>query len=140
MAALDTNVLVRWLVDDDAAQVRAVEKLFAKTAAAGELLYVPITVMLEVEWVLRSRYKFAKAEVAEALDGLVSAPELAIQNEIAVEMALWLFKQKDAADFADFADFADCLHVALVVWDIKGPLLTFDVQASKLEGAQLLEG
>lgn len=48
MAALDTNILVRWLVNDDAAQCAKMSSLLAATAANGERLFVTITVMLEL--------------------------------------------------------------------------------------------
>ena len=134
MAALDTNVLVRWLTDDDATQSAVVVKLLATTANNDERLFVPVTVMLEIEWVLRSRYRFDKLSITAALDALLCVTELEFQTEPAVEQALWLFKQAGAPDFAD------CLHVALVSQAARGPLLTFDDRASRLEGAQLLNG
>ena len=133
MAALDTNVLVRWLTDDDVRQSTRVASLLMEKAKNGERLFVPVTVMLELEWVLRSRYRFDKAAMTSALDSLLSVTELEFQTEPALEQALWLFKQAGAPDFAD------CLHVALVSQSGQGPLLTFDEQASKLEGAELLK-
>lgn len=133
MAALDTNVLVRWLTDDDAGQSSRVDRLLNDHAKNGERLFVPVTVMLELEWVLRSRYRCDKAAITSALDALLSVTELEFQTETALEQALWLFKQAGAPDFAD------CLHVALVSQSGQGPLLTFDERASKLEGAELLK-
>lgn len=132
MAALDTNVLVRWLTDDDARQSTRVASLLMEKAKNGERLFVPVTVMLELEWVLRSRYRFDKAAITSALDALLSVTELEFQTEPDLEQALWLFKQAGAPDFAD------CLHVALVSQSGQGPMLTFNEQASKLEGAELL--
>ena len=132
MAALDTNVLVRWLTDDDAKQSAIVASLLESMAAKEERLFVPVTVILETEWVLRSRYRFDKPSVTAALDALLGVTELEFQTEPALEHALWLFKQAGAPDFAD------CLHVALVSQAGQGPLLTFDERAGKLDGAQLL--
>jgi predicted nucleic-acid-binding protein len=134
MAALDTNVLVRWLTDDDATQSALVASLLAAVASKDERLFVAVTVMLETEWVLRSRYRFDKPSVTAALDALLGVTELEFQTEPALEHALWLFKQAGAPDFAD------CLHVALVSQAGQGPLLTFDERASRLDGAQLLRG
>jgi predicted nucleic-acid-binding protein len=134
MAALDTNVLVRWLTDDDAKQSLVVANLLETTAKNDQRLFVPVTVMLETEWVLRSRYCFDKLSVTAALDALLGVAELEFQTESALEQALWLFKQAGAPDFAD------CLHVALVTQSGHGPLLSFDERACKLEGAQLLCG
>lgn len=132
MAALDTNVLVRWLTNDDAGQCARVEVLFRKSLAEGERLFVPVTVMLETEWVLRSRYRFERATISGAIDALLRVPELELQNEPALERALWLFKQDDASDFAD------CLHLGLVSEGAREPLWTFDIGASAMAGVSLL--
>jgi predicted nucleic-acid-binding protein len=133
MAALDTNVLVRWLTNDDAQQSRAAERLFAQTVSSGERLFVSVTVMLELEWVLRSRYRFPRADVTATLDGLLSAMELELENEPVVEQALWHHKQTGAPNFAD------CLHAALVRRADRGPMWTLDEQAARLEGVRLME-
>lgn len=132
MSALDTNVLVRWLMDDDAAQCAAVVSLREEALAAEEQLLVPVTVMLELEWVLRSRFGLDRAAITEALDALMSIPELAIHEEPAMERALMLFKQDGAPDFAD------CLHIGLTAHVGQAPLLTFDKRAARLDGAGLL--
>lgn len=130
--ALDTNVLVRWLTNDHAEQCAAVDQLLRTSFELSERLFVPITVLLEIEWVLRSRYRFSPTLIVAALDALLSVPELEIQEEAAVERALWLFKQ-DAT-----SDLADCLHVGLAGVADRGPLLTFDERAACVDGAQLL--
>ncbi len=60
VASLDTNVLVRLIVQDDEQQALVVAKLLARHAKKSESLFVAVTVMLELEWVLRSRYRFTK--------------------------------------------------------------------------------
>ena len=69
MAALDTNVLVRFLVQDDAKQGLLARELIRSTLAKGEPLFVPVTVMLELEWVLRSNFGFDKAQIIFAYSG-----------------------------------------------------------------------
>ena len=132
MAALDTNILVRWLTNDDANQCAIVARLFDAAISKGERLFVTDTVMLELEWVLRTKYHFDRQKVTVALNALLDATELVFQTEPALEKALWLFKQTGPRDFAD------CLHIALVSHSGQGPLLTFDDRASKMEGALLL--
>lgn len=133
MAALDTNVLVRFIVEDDAAQCAAARALVGHCVAQGESLFVPVTVVLELEWVLRSRYGFAKADVLQALAALCSARELHFESERAMEVALQLYRESAA-------DFADALHVALTAQELAQPLWTFDKGAARLGGAQLLSG
>ncbi len=131
MASLDTNLLVRLLVADDAAQLRAVESLIRSVQRHGETLFVPITVALELEWVLRSRYGFAKPEIVDAFNALLETREVEFQFEAALEEALHAFK-------GSTADFPDCLHIGLCIAAERAPLLTFDSKAARLGGAQLL--
>jgi predicted nucleic-acid-binding protein len=133
MAALDTNLLVRWLVADDAGQVQVIERLLTEAAQGGQRFWVPVTVLLEVEWVLRSRYGFDKTAITHALDALLSTTELDFQEESAVEQALWHFRA------ATTTDFADALHVAMSASAGRGPLLTLDKKAARLAGAQWVE-
>lgn len=130
MPSIDTNVLVRWLVRDEADQARSVDRLLDD--AVSEPLFVPLTVLLETEWVLRSRYRFDRGSIATTLDMLLSTTELEFQQEPAIEQAIWLFKQPASPDFAD------CLHVGLCRHAGREPLLTFDARAAKLSGAALV--
>lgn len=131
MAALDTNILVRYLVRDDAKQLAAAQKLIRAAIAAGETLFVPITVALELEWVLRSNFKFSKEEVTGTLSSLLATSELSFESESAFEIALALYKKSAA-------DFSDCMHTALAYAAGENPLWTFDRAASKIDGAKLL--
>ena len=81
MAALDTNILVRFLVEDDAAQLAAARKLITRCVNSGETLYVPVTVSLELEWVLRSSFGFDKEAVTLTLSQLLSSSELTFESE-----------------------------------------------------------
>ena len=131
MASLDTNVLVRFLVRDDADQAAAATSLIRSAVRKGEPLFVPVTVLLELEWVLRSAFGFDKPAVLQALFGLLGSFELAFESEGAIEMAL---AQYDGSA----ADFSDGLHVALAQRANQSPLWTFDKAAAKLDGAKLL--
>lgn len=131
MPALDTNVLVRYIVQDNAAQLAAAKRLINRCVAEGATLFVPVTVVLELEWVLRSSFEFSKDDVLMTLSSLFSAAELTFESERALEVALQLFRKASA-------DFADCLHVALATQAGEQPLWTFDKSAAKVSGAQLL--
>lgn len=131
MASLDTNVLVRYLVQDDDLQLAAAKKLIRVALQAGETLFIPITVILELEWVLRSNFGFEKEQITTTLSSLLSAAELSFESEAALEIALALYKKNSA-------DFADCAHIALSHMAGESPLWTFDRAASKIDGARLL--
>src|SRR5690349_1053710 len=103
MPALDTNVLVRYVVRDDNAQLSAARRLIEECIADGQMLFVPVTVTLELEWVLRASFGFGKDDVMQVLASLFSAAELSFESERALEVALQLYREGSA-------DFADCLH------------------------------
>ena len=100
MRAIDANVLVRAIVNDDTAQsARAVALL---TEAD---VYIPVTVMLEVEWVLRSRYAFAPKVIAQAITKITALGNVVVGEREAVLSA--------ANRAAQGWDFAGALHLAL---------------------------
>ena len=133
MSGLDTNVLVRWLLDDDAKQSASVGVLLSEARAKAEALFVPTTVALELEWVLRSRYQFDKPTVVKTFSALLETQELDFENEALLEQSLDFYKHGSA-------DFADCLHAGACAVARRSPLLTFDRGAAKLEGIELLKG
>jgi predicted nucleic-acid-binding protein len=98
--AIDTNVLVRALVRDDAAQAMRAEALLS----AGPI-FIPVTVILELECVLRSRYAFAPKLVAQAVEKIASLENVLVGEREAVLLA--------AAKASQGWDFADALHHAL---------------------------
>jgi predicted nucleic-acid-binding protein len=100
MTAVDTNVLVRVVTNDDHAQAaRATAYLRAQ-----ERVFIPKTVLLELEWVLRGAYAIRRAEILLALRGLVGISNVEIEDEAAVTQAIeW---------YARGIDFADSLHVS----------------------------
>ncbi len=129
MPALDTNVLVRYVVEDDAKQLAAARRLLRRCINEGRALFVPVTVTLELEWVLRASFEYTKDEVMEVLSSLFSAAELTFESERGLEVALQLYREGSA-------DFADCLHVALAAQAGELPLWTFDRRAAKVGGAR----
>ena len=100
MRAIDTNVLVRALVRDDVAQSARAETLLSE-----HKIYVPVTVMLELEWVLRSRYAFPPEVVAQAITSIAALGNVILGERVAVLAA--------AAKSGRGWDFADALHHAL---------------------------
>jgi predicted nucleic-acid-binding protein len=97
--ALDTNLLVRLLTGDDPAQARKVAELIDTSPAC----YVPITVVLELEWVLRGAYRLERQAVITALVGLMGIRQVHVEQEELVRQAL------DA--HRGGLDFADALHL-----------------------------
>ena len=111
MLGLDTNVLVRFLVRDHEAQFERARRLIKREVGAQEKVLISLLVLLETEWVLRSRYGLQKNQIMDAVSGLLDAAELELEDEPTIEEALYLWK--DSA-----ADFADCLIGAPTAdWD-----------------------
>jgi predicted nucleic-acid-binding protein len=130
MPSLDTNVLVRYVVQDDSGQLAVASCLIERCVSEGQSLFVPVTVTLELEWVLRAGFGYGKDDVLQVLADLFSAAELSFQSERSLEVALQLYREGTA-------DFADCLHIALATEAGELPLWTFDRRAAKVVGAQL---
>jgi predicted nucleic-acid-binding protein len=129
--SIDTNVLVRLLAADDAKQAAQAKALMQRAARTGESLFVPLTVVLELEWVLRSRYEYPKEQVLSTLSSLLETRELEFQDEAAVEHALHFYRRSRI-------DFAECLHLGCGASAGRLPLMTFDRAAARVEGAELL--
>jgi predicted nucleic-acid-binding protein len=94
MAAVDTNALVRFLVDDDPDQSRA-----ARAPFGSEVVWIPKTVILETNWVLCSLFGLTDVEVARALSRLLSVGNVQIEDSTAVGDALALVER--GMDLAD---------------------------------------
>jgi predicted nucleic-acid-binding protein len=101
MIALDTNVLVRYLVEDDAAQSARAAKRISSAMRAGDSLFVGTLVVCEVAWVLLVAYKTPKSELLEVLRRLLRASQLTFENADAIARALDAF-ERGRGDIADY--------------------------------------
>jgi predicted nucleic-acid-binding protein len=99
MIAVDTNVLVRFLVRDDAKQAARTAELIRESQ-----IWISKTVLLETEWVLRSLYGFTPESLVRALRAVAGLERVFLEDEIAVAKALQWFQRG--------LDFADALHLA----------------------------
>lgn len=127
MLGLDTNVLVRFLVRDDPRQYSRARRLIEDEVRGGGMVFLSQLVLLETEWVLRSRYGYSKDEIMEAIVGMLESADLAIEDEASLEQALFAWRDSRA-------EFADCLigarHRALGC----RATATFDARAATLPG------
>lgn len=126
MRAIDTNVLVRLLVRDDAAQVRAAEEFIAKGAWVSHL------VLVEALWVLDAVFERSPEQLAAAVEMLLNHKHLTMQDSDTVDTALEIFRRRPALGFSD------CLVLEIARKAGHIPLGTFDKDLAKLEGAQRL--
>ena len=131
MLGIDTNVVVRLVVSDDAEQTRRARKLVAQTLARDETVLVSLMVLLESECVLRSRYGFNRQALLGIFRALLEARELSFEDEPALEEAL--FRWKDSA-----CEFSDCLITAHNRQIGCRATATFDGKAARLPGTELI--
>ena len=126
MRAVDTNVLVRLIVRDDARQVVAAERW----AEAG--VWVSTLALAEAVWALAAVYERGPAEIASAVETLLNHKDLTLQDSDVVAAALERFRERPGVSFSD------CLLLELARKAGYLPLGTFDRNLSKLAGAQKL--
>jgi predicted nucleic-acid-binding protein len=123
MRAVDTNVVVRLVVRDEARQVLAAEEFIVKGAWVSHL------VLAETVWVLEAVYGLAAEQIAMAVDMLLNHKQLAVQDPDVVISALERFRKSPALGFSD------CLVVEIARKSGHLPLGTFDRDLAKLDGA-----
>lgn len=100
MIGLDTNVLVRYLVQDDVAQARAAAAAIEGAASRGEGLFVAAVTLCELVWVLESAYERPRAAIAAALEQIVRTGDFTLEHADHVRGAVAAYKTT-SADFAD---------------------------------------
>ena len=103
MRALDTNVLARFFVDD-ADDAQAAKQRPAAVAALAERSFVSVTVLLELEWVMRGFYGLPMKDASRVMRALASIEHITLEDRDAVLVAIDAFDQG--------LDFADALHLA----------------------------
>jgi predicted nucleic-acid-binding protein len=98
---LDTNVLVRYVVQDDAAQARAASRLIETRCTGEDPGFVSLLVLAELVWVLDRAYGYARDQVGSVLDGILTAAELKVEQPDLARRALVDYGN-GPADFADY--------------------------------------
>ena len=123
MRAVDTNVLVRLLVQDNEAQVAAAERF------SGSGAWVSTVVLAETIWVLESVYELDAMAVATAVGMLLGHEKVSLEASDAVAEAVRVFREKPGLGFSD------CLALHLAKRAGHTPLGTFDTKLGRLDGA-----
>ncbi len=130
MIGLDTNVLVRYITQDDPKQSPKANRLIDSFTVENPG-FVPLVAVVELAWVLSSGYDLDRVQVAQALELLLRGKELVVDRTDIVALALKRFR-------AGGADFADCLIEAIARDAGCIETMTFDVGAVKAAGMTLL--
>ncbi|WP_454851419.1 PIN domain-containing protein [Rhizobium binxianense] len=128
---LDTNVVIRLLTDDDPRQRRAAVE-FGKLLGKEYMAFLPLVAVLELDWALRSRLGFGRADASAAIGKLLHTRGLAVEHHNLVIKALRMVE-------ANNADFADALIACRSAEEGCVSVKTFDVKAvRKVPGMELL--
>ena len=131
MIALDTNIIIRFLVRDDEKQAQAVYRRFKRAESEGETLFVPLAVVLETIWVLESAYDQSHLEVLDSLEDLRRMPILSFERDEALQQTL-------AEGRTGKANLSDLLIAHSSQSSGCDGGLTFDKKAAKLPFFRLL--
>ena len=131
MIGLDTHVLVRYIMQDDPRQSPKATASLESLEGVGSA-YINLVSMVELVWVLTASFELTRAQVSQALDGIIRTKQFKIENADQVVRALRVFKSGKS-------DFADCLieRSANSAGCVK--TITFDVEAAKHAGMTLID-
>ena len=130
MIGLDTNILVRYLAQDDPVQSRKATRIIERQLSEREPGFVSIVAMVETVWVLDRAYKLAAHEIALAVERILQTDVLVVENEQEVFTAMTAVKNGRAS-------FADAVIAALGVRAGCSRTLTFDQKAARLPAFEL---
>ena len=130
MTALDTNVLIRYLVGDVPEQAEAARSLIDKLTP-DEPGFICREVVLEVAWVLERSYRFTRPQVAEVLMNLTASDTLVVEQSDDVAAAAYRFRQGGVG-------FSDLLILRAAERADSTPLQTFDRRLARMQGTELL--
>lgn len=131
MIGIDTNVLVRYFADDDADQAAAARRLLGRQLSAQRPGFVSLVTLAELAWVLRCSYGASRDEVIMAIETLMTAPHLKVQDEDAVWLALDHCEQPGVG-------VSDALIAALGQQHGCSHTMTFDRKAARIAGMRLV--
>lgn len=101
MIGIDTNVIVRYIVQDDPEQAKAATKLIEQSCSSDNPGYINHIVLCEIVWVLRRNYKLDKQSICQVIEQIMRTDRLMIEDIQLVWKALETFKETKA-DFADW--------------------------------------
>ena len=130
MTGLDTNVMVRYIMQDDARQAALANRLIESLSAQSPG-FVAFVAVVELSWVLASAYALDRSQLVAVFEGLLRTKELRVEDAENVWKALRVFQGTSA-------DFADCLIACSAAAAGCSRTMTFDRAAAKSAGMTLM--
>jgi len=131
MKGIDTNVLVRYLVQDDPTQSEKASQFIEKMVADGEDCLINNIVLCELIWVLESAYDYKKEQIAIVIESLLSRSMFEFENRDAISWSLHQYRTSKA-------DFSDCLIARKNQEQGCVETVSFDKGVKKVEGFRVL--
>lgn len=131
MIGLDTNVVVRYLAQDDPRQSAAATRLFEKTLSPENPGFVSVVTVCEIAWVLADCYRADRERIHAVIEGLLGSKQIQVQSGEVVWKALRAWQ-------GSAADFSDALIGELALAEGADRTMTFDKAAGKLASFELL--
>ena len=130
MIGLDTNVLVRYIMQDDPKQTPKANRLI-ESLTAERPGFVTVVTVIELVWVLSSAYELERAQIVDTLDVILRSRQLVVDQADQVLRAVRVYGSGKA-------DFADCLIARIAAAAGCEKTMTFDVTAAKSAGMTLI--
>ena len=124
MKAIDTNILIRFLIRDDEQQAKLVRRRLKNAEAEKEVLFVPLLVVIETIWVLESVYQVSKEDILDSFDELLLLPVLLFESSTVLQAFV-------ASGRETTIDLSDLLIAHSAKASGCQSVLTFDQKASK---------
>ena len=131
MIALDTNVVIRYLVQDDPRQSAVANRLIERTLTSGNPGFIPLVTVCEIAWVLETSYGADREHVRKAVEGLLVTKQFAVESSELIWKAL-------RAWWGSSADLSDAIIGQVALARGAEKVVTFDKAAAKLPAFELL--
>jgi predicted nucleic-acid-binding protein len=131
MIGLDTNVIIRYLVQDDPVQSPKATDLIEQTLDEERPGFIALVTMAEVVWVLRECYDATKPHIVQVVEGLLASKQLKVENAQTVHWAVRAYRSS-SVDFSDALILRGCTAAGCE------RAVTFDRKAARLDGFELL--
>ena len=131
MIGLDTNIVLRYLTQDDPRQSKAANDLIEDRLTRDEPGHISAITVAEIAWVLKRLYAGSREEIADAIEGLLAAPTIVVEHRSFVRQAVQDFRESTA-------EFSDCVIGCVNAGAGCDATFTFDRAAAKLARFRLL--
>ena len=131
MIGIDSNVLVRYITQDEPAQARIATEFLEKRLSAGDPGFIPSVVLAELVWVLEDLYSVKKAELLDIVEKLSGARQLMFEHADAVPRALRSYRSAKCG-------LVDCLIAEIASSEGCEHVVTFDRKAARSAGFRIL--